>query len=62
MPDAFRGKYRGENTGEQYANEVQLLIDEIHQQNKKVGGFIIEPIISCGGQVALPSGFFARSA
>jgi 4-aminobutyrate aminotransferase-like enzyme len=61
MPDAFRGKYRGENTGEQYANEVQLLIDEIHQQNKKVGGFIIEPIISCGGQVALPFGFLQEA-
>ena len=61
MPDAFRGKYRGENTGEQYANEVQLLIDDIHQQHKKVGGFIIEPIISCGGQVALPSGFLQEA-
>jgi 4-aminobutyrate aminotransferase-like enzyme/Ser/Thr protein kinase RdoA (MazF antagonist) len=57
IPDAFRGKFRGENSGEKYAQEVQLLIDEIHQQNKKVGGFIIEPIISCGGQVELPSGF-----
>tara|TARA_B110000046_G_scaffold178025_1_gene205485 strand:- start:98 stop:3127 length:3030 start_codon:yes stop_codon:yes gene_type:complete len=61
IPDAFRGKYRGENTGEQYANEVQLLIDEIHQQHKKVGGFIIEPIISCGGQVELPSGFLQEA-
>ena len=61
IPDAFRGKYRSENTGEQYANEVQLLIDEIHQQNKKVGGFIIEPIISCGGQVELPSRFLQEA-
>ena len=61
MPDAFRGKYRGENTGEQYANEVQLLIDDIHQQHKKVGGFIIEPIISCGGQVELPCGFLQEA-
>ena len=57
IPDAFRGKFRGENSGEKYAQEVQLLIDEIQQQNKKVGGFIIEPIISCGGQVVLPNGF-----
>jgi 4-aminobutyrate aminotransferase-like enzyme/Ser/Thr protein kinase RdoA (MazF antagonist) len=61
MPDALRGKYRGENTGEQYANEVQLLIAEIHQQNKKVGGFIVEPIISCGGQVELPSRFLQET-
>lgn len=57
IPDAFRGKYRGENTAEKYADEIQFLIDEIQEQNKKVGGFIIEPIISCGGQVELPKGF-----
>jgi 4-aminobutyrate aminotransferase-like enzyme len=61
IPDAFRGTYRGGNSGEKYAQEVQLLIDEIHQQNKKVGGFIIEPIISCGGQVELPSGFLQEA-
>lgn len=61
IPDAFRGKYRGENTGEKYANEVQILIDDIHNQNKKVGGFIMEPIISCGGQVELPKGFLKEA-
>ncbi|MCL4126568.1 UNVERIFIED_CONTAM: hypothetical protein GTU68_053242 [Idotea baltica] len=57
IPNSFRGKYRGENTAEKYAEEVQILIDKIHQQHKKVGGFIIEPIISCGGQIELPKGF-----
>ena len=61
IPDAFRGKHRGKNTAEKYAEEVQLLIDEIHQQNKKVGGFIIEPIISCGGQIELPDGFLKEA-
>lgn len=60
IPNAFRGKYRGKNTTEKYAKEVQFLIDEIQQQNKKVGGFIIEPIISCGGQVELPKGFLKQ--
>ncbi|QTE22055.1 aminotransferase class III-fold pyridoxal phosphate-dependent enzyme [Polaribacter cellanae] len=60
IPNSFRGKYRGKNTAKNYANEVQLLIDNIHQQNKKVGGFIIEPIISCGGQVELPEGFLEK--
>lgn len=57
LPDSFRGKYCGENTGLQYANEVQSLIDKIQAQNKEVGAFIIEPIISCGGQIELPEGF-----
>ena len=61
IPNAFRGKYRGENTADKYADEVQFLIDKIHQQNKKVGGFIIEPIISCGGQIELPKGFLQNA-
>jgi 4-aminobutyrate aminotransferase-like enzyme len=51
MPDAFRGKYRGENTGSLYAQEVHKTIASIHEQQKTLAGFIIEPIISCGGQV-----------
>lgn len=57
IPNSFRGKYRGENTAKKYAHEVQVLIDKIKKENKKIGGFIIEPIISCGGQVELPKGF-----
>ena len=57
MPDAFRGSYRGENTGSLYAQEVQKAIASIHEQGKTLGGFIIEPIISCGGQVPLPKDF-----
>lgn len=57
MPDAFRGNYRGENTGSLYAQEVQKAIASIHEQGKTLGGFIIEPIISCGGQVPLPKDF-----
>ena len=59
MPDAFRGTYRGENTGSLYAQEVNKAIASIHRQDKTLGGFIIEPIISCGGQVPLPKDFLA---
>lgn len=61
LPDAFRGKYTGDNTGELYAEEVQNQIEVIHAKGRKVGGFIIEPIISCGGQVELPNGFLAKA-
>lgn len=61
LPDAFRGKYRGENTGELYAEEVQKQIDGIHTKGRKLGGFIIEPIISCGGQIELPQGFLNKA-
>jgi 4-aminobutyrate aminotransferase-like enzyme/Ser/Thr protein kinase RdoA (MazF antagonist) len=61
LPDSFRGKYRGKNTGEKYAEEVKKCINNIHEKGRNVGGFIIEPIISCGGQIELPEGFLAKS-
>ncbi len=61
LPDAFRGKYRGENTGGLYAGEVQLQIHTIHNKGRGVGALIIEPIISCGGQIELPEGFLAKA-
>lgn len=61
LPDAFRGKYRGENTGTLYAKEVQKQIDAVHAKNRGVAAFIIEPIISCGGQIELPEGFLAKA-
>ena len=61
LPDAFRGKYRGENTGVPYAAEVKKQINNIHAKGRGVGGFIIEPIISCGGQIELPEGFLAAA-
>ncbi len=61
LPDALRGKYRGDHTGEDYAKEVQKQIENIHNKGRKVGGFIIEPIISCGGQIELPKGFLTKA-
>lgn len=61
LPDAFRGKYRGNNTGGKYAEEVQKQIDIVHKKGRKVGAFIIEPIISCGGQIELPDGFLEKA-
>ncbi|MCK0190889.1 aminotransferase class III-fold pyridoxal phosphate-dependent enzyme [Arenibacter sp. F20364] len=61
LPDAFRGKYRGKNTGEEYAKEVKEQIDNVEAQGRGVGGFIIEPIISCGGQIELPEEFLSRA-
>ena len=61
LPDSFRGKYRGENTGSSYAKEVKSLISQIENSNQQVGAFIVEPIISCGGQIELPKGFLKRA-
>ena len=57
LPNAFRGKYRGENTGKLYAEEVRLKIENVRKKGRSIAAFIIEPIISCGGQIELPEGF-----
>jgi 4-aminobutyrate aminotransferase-like enzyme len=36
---------------------VEDLIGLLEKQEKKVGGLIVEPIISCGGQIELPKTF-----
>jgi len=61
LPDAFRGRYRGENTGLKYAQEVQKQIEVIQQKGRNPGAFIIEPIISCGGQIELPPLFLSKA-
>ncbi|MEL7147337.1 MAG: aminotransferase class III-fold pyridoxal phosphate-dependent enzyme, partial [Bacteroidota bacterium] len=59
LPDTFRGKYTGTDAGAKYAEEVQKQIDKVASMNRKVAALIIESIISCGGQIELPSGFLA---
>lgn len=57
LPDAFRGKYQGENTGPKYAAHVKEQINSIHDKGRKVAAFICESIISCGGQIELPGDY-----
>jgi 4-aminobutyrate aminotransferase-like enzyme len=60
MPDSFRGKYRGLETASKYAKEVESLVKQLTTAQKKLGGFIIEPLLSCGGQIELPEGFLKK--
>ncbi len=61
LPDTFRGKYRGKNATLHYAKEVQQCIDRIHKKGDGVSALIVEPIISCGGQIELPEGFLSMA-
>jgi len=61
LPDSFRGKYRGDDTADRYVEEVQNQINLVHEKGRGVGAFIIEPIISCGGQIELPKGFLSKA-
>ena len=61
MPDPFRGKYLGEESGKEYANEVQIAIDKIQESGKRVSVFIAESLMGCGGQLVPPRGFLKES-
>ncbi len=61
LPDAFRGAYRGENTGSSYAKHIDLVIQEINNSNRKPAAFICESIISCGGQIELPDNYLSEA-
>ena len=61
IPKNFNGKYTGDKKDEKYVDEVRNQIEKIKRKKRKLGGFIIEPIISCGGQVELPKGFLKKA-
>ncbi|MEZ4904874.1 MAG: aminotransferase class III-fold pyridoxal phosphate-dependent enzyme [Spirosomataceae bacterium] len=61
LPDAFRGLYQGENTGSKYAAHVQRQIENIRAKGRNIAAFIAESIVSCGGQIDLPSGYLKEA-
>lgn len=63
MPDTYRGLYRAPDAeaGLKYAAHVGGALSKIQHAGRGVAGFLFESVISCGGQVELPSGFLAES-
>ncbi|HJL75051.1 MAG TPA: aminotransferase class III-fold pyridoxal phosphate-dependent enzyme [Candidatus Marinimicrobia bacterium] len=61
MPDSFRGKYRGEDCGDRYIDEVITAVNNIQDNDKKVSAFIAEALMGCGGQLILPEGFLQKA-
>ena len=57
LADGYRGKFkgRGEDTGKSYGNQVGKILDAI---GRPIAGFITESLLSCGGQVIPPDGYF----
>ena len=64
IPDAYRGLYRGNTaaTGKQYADHLGLIAREVKDAGRGVAAFICESVISCGGQVTLPTGYLSNAA
>jgi len=61
IPNEFNGKYKGPKASKKYVDEVKNAIDNIKSKKRGLGGLIIEPILSCGGQVELPKNFLRDS-
>ena len=61
LPDTFRGTYKGPEASKHYAEEVTNCLRTIEEKGRKPAAFIIEPIISCGGQIELPKSFLKRA-
>tara|TARA_B110000438_G_scaffold162814_1_gene155918 strand:- start:992 stop:2275 length:1284 start_codon:yes stop_codon:yes gene_type:complete len=60
-PDKFRGKYRGDNTVDDYVDEVSKVIDSIKQNKNNISAFIVESLMGCGGQIVLPERFLKKT-
>ncbi|KAM4707291.1 ethanolamine-phosphate phospho-lyase [Discoglossus pictus] len=63
-PDIYRGKYREDHPdpGAAYAEEVNKIIEDVHQNNRQIAAFIAESMQSCGGQIIPPAGYFQKVA
>lgn len=61
IPDAYRGIYRGSDTGKQYAAHINEAIEKVKAKGKGIAGFICESVLSCGGQIVLPHGYLKEA-
>jgi 4-aminobutyrate aminotransferase-like enzyme len=63
MPDTYRGAFREDDraAGMKYAQAVREAVGRIRQAGRRPAGFICESILSCGGQVPLPTGYLVEA-
>ncbi|KAF7464033.1 Hypothetical predicted protein [Marmota monax] len=63
-PDIYRGKYTEDHSdpASAYADEVRKIIEEAHNNGRKIAAFIAESMQSCGGQIIPPAGYFQKVA
>jgi 4-aminobutyrate aminotransferase-like enzyme len=61
MPDTYRGPHLGPFAGLRYADEVRTALTEIEARDKRLGAFMAESLIGCGGQVVPAEGFLTAA-
>ena len=57
IPDPYRGKYRGKDSGRKYAEEMNVTLKRIRIPPT----FLSESIMGCGGQLIPPEGFMKKA-
>jgi len=62
-PDPYRGKYRGYSVEatEKYISEIEIILNKLRSENKKIIGLIAESMMSCAGQVIFPPEFLKKA-
>jgi 4-aminobutyrate aminotransferase-like enzyme len=61
-PDAYRGRYHGEDAGKQYASHVHEALGTLKERGIRPAAFIVDTIVSSGGVVAPPAGYLKTAA
>lgn len=57
LPDTFRGKFHGSGADQWYVQDALDTIDRLNDHKTKIGAFLCESILSCGGQMVLPQNY-----
>jgi len=60
LPDPFRGKHRGADCGQAYAEYAKKIIQHQEVIDEGIAGFIGESMVSCGGQIVPPANYFKQ--
>jgi 4-aminobutyrate aminotransferase-like enzyme len=61
-PDVYRGRYRGEDAAERYAEHVGQGIETLRSRGIRPAALVLDTIISSEGVVAVPAGYLSRAA
>lgn len=59
-PNPYRGRFRGEDAGARYADDVDATLSRLVQEGTGVAGFIAETPYGNAGGVELPDGYLKR--
>jgi len=58
-PNPFRGRFRGEGAGPEYAEELRQLVERLAVEGRAPAAYICEPVLGNAGGVMLPEGYLA---